>query len=170
MLLGPVQLSQSFMCSFRACSSFSISWGGGGASCDLRGVTVWLQSPQAMASSLPRPLQDFSHRGGWWRCCDSRGVQGLIAAVTLAMARRTVRRSVRTKSGTDQVAEPSHGMAMRFTHRLSRRHHPPLPSVLSVVEPKLGAGRHRLRYPSCLHAFLSVHPRDTTRGRDIHFV
>ena len=39
----------------------------------------------------------------------------------VAMARRTVRRSVRTKSGTDQVAEPSRDRALRFIHRLSRK-------------------------------------------------
>ena len=36
-------------------------------------------------------------------------------------------------------AEPK--LRRRFTHRLSRGHHPPLPSVLSVVEPKLGAAQ-----------------------------
>ena len=52
-----------------------------------------------------------------WRmvvACDLRGCRALSLRSPLAMARRAVRRSVRTKSRTDQVAEPSQRQAMRF--------------------------------------------------------
>ena len=52
----------------------------------------------------------------------------------LAMARRPVRRSVRTKSRTEQVAEPRSDLAMRLHPSLSKGDHPPsLTSLLSSI-------------------------------------
>jgi len=52
---------------------------------------------------LPSSLFFFLKEGERAASCDLRWMQGLIAAVALAMARRTVRRSVQTTSRTDQV-------------------------------------------------------------------
>jgi len=64
--------------------------------------------------------------------CDLRGCMTLSLRSPSAMARRTVRRSVRTKSKTDQFAEPSQRQVMRFHRRLSRSDHPPSTSQSGV--------------------------------------
>ena len=70
-------------------------WGVGVTVCDLRGCrALWLRSPILTRPTLGAPRRALFH----W-----------------AMARRTVRRSVRTKSGTDQVCGAKQRTGMRLT-------------------------------------------------------
>ena len=67
------------------------------------------------------------------------GCTAPVAAVDLcAMARRTVRRSVLTKSRTERVAEPSSDRALQFIHRLSRTAPYPPPTLFCGAKQRRG--------------------------------
>ena len=89
-----------------------------------------------LPSSLVRPLKEqpglvqtcaravlFSIGWTWNHLRLARGARRRCCGRSLSMARRTVRRSVRTKSRTDRVAEPSSDGAVRFHPSLEQRLH-----------------------------------------------
>ena len=97
-------------------------------------------------SDAPSKLRSFSPSdGGGWRLhatCD--GCMVLSLRSPEAMARRTVRRSVRTKPRRTELRSQTAIGACGFTHRRSRAGHPLDPPAL-VRGRADGAGRHRLR-------------------------
>ena len=107
-------------CDFNRCFLLPIKSGADGVY--LRLAAGW--NGRSKLARLP------SEKGNWSSPAICDGCRACRCGRRMAMARRTVRSSVRTKSRTEQVAEPSSDSALRSHPSLSRGDHSPSPSLV----------------------------------------